>query len=143
MQIEFNQSHLQKWAKEIAQGMAFLSKHKIIHGDLAIRNILLDSNRNAKIADFGLSRKTYYYTSLEVQLEQTTKVPWKWMAPEALVDMKLSSKSDVWSFGVTLWEIFSLGAEPYGGLQWNPQFVHMLSSGVRLDCPQEANNNIM
>jgi len=69
-------------------------------------------------------------------------LPWKWMAIEALVDRKFSSASDVWAFGVTLWEIFSLGEIPYNGLQWNMGFVQELRQGMRLDSPEHGSDEL-
>ena len=97
--------------------MEFLSKKNIYHGDLATRNILLDEQLVAKISDFGLSRRLYHDLSrCSLYKEDTSalKLPMKWLALEVLKHGQVvSSKSDVWSFGILLWELFQLGAEPY------------------------------
>ena len=140
---QINDRCLMQWTYDIAKGMEFLSKQKIMHGDLAARNVMLDENpiqsgrHVAKIADFGLSKR--FYSDLEYEKQSRIYVPWKWMAYEFLTCDYFTLTSDVWSFGIVLWEIFSLGKTPYGHQEFN-DVVSQLEDGYRLPCPSEVKN---
>jgi FMS-like tyrosine kinase 1 len=123
-----------RWSGQIADAMEYLESKKVIHGDLATRNVLLTSTLDVKVTDFGLSRQLNNY-SMYVKKHETP-LPWRWMAPESLQDMIFTSKSDVWSYGVTLWEIFTLAETPYPGASPTDQFLEELGSGYRLRRPK-------
>ena len=142
---KINSRCLVLWLYDIAKGMQYLSENFIMHGDLAARNILLDENPLngghpvAKVADFGLSKQLYGDTKYEKQ--NRTMIPWKWMALELLKNDYLTLRSDVWSFGVLLWEIFSFGRAPYGHVDYE-ELLNKLENGYRLPCPPDVTNII-
>ncbi|CAI8021504.1 Ephrin type-A receptor 4a (Fragment) [Geodia barretti] len=122
---------LMSFCRHIASGMAYLSGKGFVHRDLAARNILVSKDEVCKIADFGMSRAlkdTDYYVS------RGGKIPVKWSAPEALHYKKYSTASDVWSFGVLLYEIWTLGIKPYSTIT-NKEVYDKIQSGYRLPPP--------
>lgn len=125
---------------QVARGMEFLSSRKCIHRDLAARNILLSENNVVKICDFGLARDIY--KDPDYVRKGSARLPLKWMAPESIFDKVYTAQSDVWSFGVLLWEIFSLGASPYPGVQINEEFCQRLKDGTRMRAPEYATTDI-
>ncbi|XP_063217716.1 insulin receptor-like [Bacillus rossius redtenbacheri] len=121
-----------KMAAEIADGMAYLEANKFVHRDLAARNCMVTDDLTVKIGDFGMTRDIYendYYRK-----ESKGLVPVRWMAPESLGDGVFTSKSDVWSYGVVLWEIITLAEQPYQGLS-NEEVLQFVVAGGCLDHP--------
>ncbi|XP_069555342.1 vascular endothelial growth factor receptor 2 isoform X1 [Brachyistius frenatus] len=135
-----NMEDLIRYSFQVAKGMEFLSSRKCIHRDLAARNILLSENNVVKICDFGLARDVY--KDPDYVRKGDARLPLKWMAPETIFDRVYTTQSDVWSFGVLLWEIFSLGASPYPGVCIDESFCRRLKEGTRMRPPEYATTEI-
>ncbi|XP_061583594.1 receptor tyrosine-protein kinase erbB-3a isoform X2 [Cololabis saira] len=124
---------LLNWCVQIAKGMNYLEENRVVHRNLAARNVLLNNNLTAQISDYGIAdllcpddKKCFY---------NEAKTPVKWMALESILFRRYTHQSDVWSYGVTVWEMMSYGAEPYTSM--SPQDVpDLLEKGERLSQPQ-------
>ncbi|XP_043943956.1 tyrosine-protein kinase transmembrane receptor ROR2 [Protopterus annectens] len=120
---------------QIASGMEYLSGHHIVHKDLATRNVLVYDKLNVKISDLGLFREVYsadYYKFMGNSL-----LPIRWMSPEAIVYGKYTADSDIWSYGVVLWEVYSYGLQPYCGYS-NQDVIEMIRNRQVLPCPDDC-----
>lgn len=127
---------LLQFAVDVATGMHYLSDKQFIHRDLAARNVLVGDNLVAKIADFGLSRGE------EVYVKKTMgRLPVRWMAIESLNYSVYTTKSDVWSFGILLWEIVSLGGTPYCGMTC-AELYEKLPQGYRMEKPKNCDDEV-
>ncbi|CEF59677.1 Activated CDC42 kinase 1 [Strongyloides ratti] len=132
----FTVNVLCEYTQQIAKGMNYLSSQRLIHRDLACRNVLVFSFTKVKISDFGLSRclgvGEDYYKS---QLTPSLKLPIAWCAPECINFLKFTSASDVWSYGVTVWEMFSYGKMPWSGYTGAQILISVDTNKERLPCP--------
>nr|XP_047138954.1 ephrin type-B receptor 1-B-like [Hydra vulgaris] len=132
-ELEFSAAQLLGMSRGIASGMKYLSELGYIHRDLAARNILVDKHNTCKISDFGMSR----VLTNDIYDTRGGKIPIRWTAPEAIQFKKFTTASDVWSFGILLWEIMSYGERPYW--DWsNFEVMDRITSGYRLPPPMHC-----
>ena len=131
---QLNIAQLIDMGAQVAKGMAYLEQSNYIHRDLAARNVLVGEKNIVKIADFGLSRVV---TEDEYVAREGAKFPIKWTAPEAAIYHKFTIKSDVWSFGILLVELITLGRIPYPGMS-NAEVLRKVESGYRMEKPRDC-----
>lgn len=127
-------THLLDMASQVASGMAYLEAQKYVHRDLAARNVLLGENNIVKIADFGLTR---FIKDKDYVARAGSKFPIKWTAPEAVNYGRFNIKSDVWSFGIFMFELITGGKVPYAGMT-NGEAFHNIENGYRLPPPPKC-----
>ncbi|KAM9856039.1 platelet-derived growth factor receptor beta-like [Aulostomus maculatus] len=131
---------LLSFSYQVSQAMDFLSSKNCVHRDLAARNVLVCEGKLVKVCDFGLARDLL--KDQDYIARGNTFLPVKWMSPESIFQNIYSSQSDVWSYGVLLWEIFSLGGSPYPDVPMTQEFYSALKRGHRMNQPDHAPNNI-
>ncbi|XP_073256036.1 platelet-derived growth factor receptor alpha-like [Porites lutea] len=138
LEENFSTKQLFSLAWQIAKGMNHLAENNLVHRDLAARNVLVGHDNQIKVSDFGLMRQIYEDVSSS---PKSKKLPVKWMAPESLYQGVYTTKSDVWSFGVVLWEMATLGGVPYPTLT-NSEFYRLLSTGYRMERPDMCSDDV-
>ncbi|RWS05383.1 tyrosine-protein kinase shark-like protein, partial [Dinothrombium tinctorium] len=134
--------HLKLWLAQIALGMRYLERNRFVHGDLALRNVLLASETRAKISEFGTARLVGS-NQLDISNACVQSPIVQWYAPECIKFARFTNASDVWSFGVTLWELYSFGEQPFAyehcsGLR----VLRFIESGERLERPEQCARKI-
>ncbi|XP_059047902.1 tyrosine-protein kinase CSK [Achroia grisella] len=123
------------FAYDACCGMEYLERQRVVHRDLAARNVLVSHEGTAKVADFGLARTDHVQDDPADAARLQAKLPIKWTAPEALKYNKFSNKSDMWSFGILLWEIYSFGRVPYPRIPL-AEVVRHVERGYRMEAPE-------
>ncbi|XP_014787948.2 tyrosine-protein kinase receptor Tie-1 [Octopus bimaculoides] len=127
------------FARQVTMAMEYMHSKKYLHRDLAARNVLLDYKKVVKVCDFGLSRDIY--NDDQYQKLTSGKLPIKWMAMESLRDRMFTTKTDVWSFGILLWEIVTMGASPYPSIAL-ADLYEVLATGYRMEKPEHCSNEL-
>lgn len=133
---------LVKFIYHVAKGMEYVSAHCIVHRDLASRNILVSSKRICKIGDFGMARQMQSPSGIYERRSGNTKIPVRWMAPEVLLSNVYTSKSDVFSFGILMWEIVTLASTPYRQLETSQVIREVANNGLRPERPKYCHSQL-
>ncbi len=128
---------LVSYCYQLNSAMVYLESKKFVHRDIAARNVLVFANDCVKLADFGLSREV----EENFYLASKTKLPIKWLAPESINFRKFTSSSDVWMFGVCMWEILTFGEKPFQGSK-NTDVIHLIENKKRLEKPQNCSDEL-
>ncbi|KAK3524215.1 hypothetical protein QTP70_023601 [Hemibagrus guttatus] len=131
-----NIQHLLRFSDHVAQALNFLASKNCIHRDVAARNVLVSDSLVAKICDFGLARDIMNDSNYVVR--GNARLPVKWMSPESIFECLYTVQSDVWSYGILLWEIFSLGRNPYPDVVVDARFYKMIRCGYQMSQPDFA-----
>ena len=132
-EVIFEPSQFLSICIQLAKGLDYLSKKRFVHRDIATRNCLVDSQFVCKIADFGLSRDVYESDYYKIG-SKSACLPVRWMPPESLLYGRFTIKSDVWSYGVLMWEVFTFATQPYFGAS-NQEVIDNIRRQVLLECP--------
>uniref|UniRef100_A0A1I7ZN98 Protein kinase domain-containing protein n=1 Tax=Steinernema glaseri TaxID=37863 RepID=A0A1I7ZN98_9BILA len=138
MDMVITLKQLLMFAVQISYGLDYLAQKKYVHRDVAARNVLVHDKNYAKIGDFGLCR--FVYAEGANYVSQGGRLPIKWMSPEAIRDYEFTTKSDVWSFGVLMFEIITLGGTPYPCVQPDDMYAY-LDAGNRMEQPDNCPND--
>lgn len=132
---------LTSFVHQVARGMQYLVDRGIVHRDLAARNVLISEDHTCKVADFGFARDVTNNSERVYERKSEGRLPIRWMAPESLYDNVFTCKSDVWSFGVLMWEVVTLGSTPYPGLS-AADVMRKVRDGHRLDKPEHCRREL-
>ncbi|XP_013390179.1 mast/stem cell growth factor receptor Kit-like [Lingula anatina] len=130
---------LMKFALDVARGMSYLSSSAILHRDLAARNVLVSEDKTCKITNFGFAKDVI--ESHQYERNSEGRLPVRWMSPEALHDNIFTTQSDVWAYGVLLWEIVTLGSSPYPGMSAR-QVIEAVTEGYRMPQPPHCSQDM-
>ncbi|OXA60786.1 Vascular endothelial growth factor receptor 1 [Folsomia candida] len=144
----FNSKTLVNWSFQIANGMEFINANGVIHGNLMAKNCIVDDQNRIKIGNFTFATQLYHFKQTQKPIDFCKiQLPWRWMAIECMntdppSDLAFTEKSDMWAYGVILWELFSVGCVPYEGLVTS-DFFPKLVAGERLEKPPFATSEVV